>query len=36
MLPHGSNGPSLVQDYPAGADKRRWGITDGALPHGRV
>ena len=28
--------PALAQHYPAGADKRRWGITDGALPHGRV
>ena len=27
--------PALAQDYPAGANKHRWGITDGTLPHGR-
>ena len=29
MLPNGSNAPSLTQDCPAGADKRRWGLADG-------
>ena len=27
--------PSPVQDRPTGADKRRWGVADGALLHGR-
>ena len=27
--------PSPVQDRPMGADKRRWGVADGALLHGR-
>ena len=27
--------PSLVQDCPAGADKRRKGVADRTLPHGR-
>ena len=36
MVPNGSNAPSLVQDCPAGANKRRKGVAGGALPHGRV
>ena len=35
MLPHWRHAPSLVQDCPAGADKRRWGVADGTLLHGR-
>ena len=27
--------PALVQDCPTGANKRRKGVADGALPHGR-
>ena len=27
--------PSLAQDRPMGADKRRWGVAGGALLHGR-
>ena len=35
MIPHWRHDPSLVQDCPAGADKRRWGVADGTLLHGR-